>query len=132
MVVINMMPFAISSSMDSTIDLFAGYFLRVNVERSATTQSCNMSLPLLKLIFLGVSTYFVFSLLSAMLASMLGVLGYLLLLLLGPYLLLLLGFGRGGVIAHSIAASIQSMLGNVAAGSLFAMAQSIAAKGPKK
>ena len=37
----------------------------------------------------------------------------------------LVGFSSAGVVAGSIAAGIQSTIGNVAAGSLFALAQAI-------
>ncbi|PVG00923.1 hypothetical protein CPB86DRAFT_782166 [Serendipita vermifera] len=40
-----------------------------------------------------------------------------------PVALGVLGFSTGGVVAGSIAAGMQSGIGNVAAGSLFAMAQ---------
>lgn len=40
-----------------------------------------------------------------------------------------LGFGAAGVVAGSIAAAIQAIIGNVAAGSAFAIAQSIGATG---
>ena len=45
------------------------------------------------------------------------------------YCLPLIGFTSGGVTAGSLAAGIQSMIGNVAAGSLFAQLQSIGALG---
>ena len=41
----------------------------------------------------------------------------------------IIGFGPGGVVANSIAAAWQSSIGNVAAGSLFALLQSIGASG---
>lgn len=40
-----------------------------------------------------------------------------------------LGFGVGGVVACSVAAGIQAGIGNVAAGSIFALCQSAAATG---
>ena len=40
-----------------------------------------------------------------------------------------LGFGAAGVVAGSIAARIQAIIGNVAAGSAFAIAQGIGARG---
>nr|GAT54527.1 predicted protein [Mycena chlorophos] len=40
-----------------------------------------------------------------------------------------IGFGSGGVVAGSIAATLHSAIGNVAAGSLFAICQSIGAGG---
>ena len=40
-----------------------------------------------------------------------------------------LGFGAAGVIAGSVAAALQAIIGNVAAGSAFAIAQSIGATG---
>ncbi|KAJ3491922.1 hypothetical protein NLI96_g384 [Meripilus lineatus] len=43
--------------------------------------------------------------------------------------LLIVGFGPGGVIAGSLAASLHSGIGTVAAGSAFAICQSIAAGG---
>ncbi|KAH8925311.1 hypothetical protein BT69DRAFT_1348843 [Atractiella rhizophila] len=46
-----------------------------------------------------------------------------------PVLLSLVGFGAAGVGAGTLAAAIQSSIGNVAAGSLFALAQSIGAAG---
>lgn len=42
---------------------------------------------------------------------------------------IVLGFGTGGVVAGSVATAIQSTIGNVAAGSLFAACQSAAASG---
>jgi len=41
----------------------------------------------------------------------------------------ILGFGKAGIAASSTAASIQGGIGNVAAGSIFATAQSIGATG---
>ncbi|KIO18486.1 hypothetical protein M407DRAFT_246477 [Tulasnella calospora MUT 4182] len=49
--------------------------------------------------------------------------------LLGLGVCLALGFGAAGVAANSLAAAIQSSIGNVAAGSAFAMMQSLGAKG---
>lgn len=46
-----------------------------------------------------------------------------------PAALGVIGFGAAGPVAGSIAALIQSSIGNVAAGSLFAMAQSVAMGG---
>ncbi len=42
---------------------------------------------------------------------------------------ILMGFGTAGIAAASIAAGIQSGIGNVAAGSLFAFFQSLGASG---
>ena len=47
----------------------------------------------------------------------------------GAAVLPLIGFGAGGVAAGSIAAGIHSGIGNVVAGSLFAITQSFAATG---
>ncbi|XP_036145399.1 interferon alpha-inducible protein 27-like protein 2B [Monomorium pharaonis] len=47
----------------------------------------------------------------------------------GAYLLPILGFGSSGVIGGSVAASWQSSIGSVAAGSLFATLQSLGATG---
>ena len=47
----------------------------------------------------------------------------------GAAVLPLIGFGAGGVAAGAIAAGIHSGIGNVAAGSLFAVTQSFAATG---
>lgn len=49
--------------------------------------------------------------------------------LLGLGVYLILGFGVAGVAAGSIAATIHSSIGNVAAGSAFAIMQSLGAKG---
>ncbi|KAG9044793.1 hypothetical protein FS837_007524, partial [Tulasnella sp. UAMH 9824] len=49
--------------------------------------------------------------------------------LLGLGVYLILGFAPAGVAAGSIAAAIQSSIGNVAAGSAFAVMQSLGAKG---
>lgn len=46
-----------------------------------------------------------------------------------PIVLGLLGFSSAGVVAGSIAAGVQSMIGNVAAGSIFAALQSAGAVG---
>ena len=46
-----------------------------------------------------------------------------------PAVLGVVGFGSGGVVASSIAAGIQSTIGNVAAGSFFAVLQSVGAAG---
>ena len=46
-----------------------------------------------------------------------------------PVVLGAVGFGSGGVVATSIAAGIQSTIGNVAAGSAFAALQSVGAAG---
>ena len=40
-----------------------------------------------------------------------------------------LGFGAAGVVVGSVAAALQAIIGNVAAGSTFAIAQSIGATG---
>ena len=42
---------------------------------------------------------------------------------------ILMGFGTAGIVGGSIAAGIQSAIGNVAAGSLFAIFQSAGASG---
>ena len=42
---------------------------------------------------------------------------------------ILLGFGTGGIVAGSVAAGIQSLIGNVAAGSLFASLTSLGMTG---
>jgi hypothetical protein len=42
---------------------------------------------------------------------------------------IVMGFGTGGIVAGSIAAGIQSSIGNVAIGSMFAFAQSAGATG---
>ncbi len=47
----------------------------------------------------------------------------------GASIPIILGFGTAGVAAGSVAAGIQSTIGNVAAGSLFAITQSAAASG---
>jgi len=47
----------------------------------------------------------------------------------GASIPIILGFGTAGVASGSIAAGIQSTIGNVAAGSLFAITQSAAASG---
>ncbi|CAL6049375.1 Conserved_hypothetical protein [Hexamita inflata] len=47
----------------------------------------------------------------------------------GSWFLAKIGFGATGVIAGSIAAGIQAMIGNVAAGSFFAMLQGAAMAG---
>jgi galactitol-specific phosphotransferase system IIC component len=44
-----------------------------------------------------------------------------------PLILSGLGFGAGGVVSGSVAASIHAAIGNVAAGSLFAMCQAVGA-----
>lgn len=46
-----------------------------------------------------------------------------------PAVLAFAGFSAGGVVAGSIAAGVQSSIGNVAAGSMFATLQSIGATG---
>ena len=46
-----------------------------------------------------------------------------------PIILPAVGFGAGGVLAGSAAAAVQSTIGNVAAGSLFATLQSVGAAG---
>lgn len=46
-----------------------------------------------------------------------------------PLALPLIGFAKAGVVAGSIAAGIQSTIGNVAAGSVFAALQSVGATG---
>lgn len=43
--------------------------------------------------------------------------------------LMLAGFGAGGIVAGSVAAGIQSGIGNVAAGSVFATVQSLGMTG---
>lgn len=58
----------------------------------------------------------------------------LILLVVAGYALLLccirgIGFGHAGVVAESIAARLQALIGNVAARSVFAIAQSIGATG---
>ncbi|KAH8925309.1 hypothetical protein BT69DRAFT_1332286 [Atractiella rhizophila] len=50
-------------------------------------------------------------------------------ILAAPTILGVAGFGAAGVVAGSTAAAVQSAIGNVAAGSLFAFAQSIGAAG---
>lgn len=42
---------------------------------------------------------------------------------------MLVGFGSAGIVGGSIAAAIQSSIGNVAAGSAFAVAQNLGAQG---
>ncbi|KAH8925312.1 hypothetical protein BT69DRAFT_1332288 [Atractiella rhizophila] len=51
------------------------------------------------------------------------------LVLAAPTILSVVGFGAAGVVAGSTAAAVQSVIGNVAAGSLFAVAQSVGAAG---
>ncbi len=47
----------------------------------------------------------------------------------GASLPILLGFGTAGIVAGSLAAGFQSSMGTVAAGSVFAVTQSLAAQG---
>ncbi|KAI0264189.1 hypothetical protein BC834DRAFT_970915 [Gloeopeniophorella convolvens] len=49
--------------------------------------------------------------------------------LLAPVILGIVGFGAAGPVAGTIAAGVQAGIGNVAAGSLFALAQSVAMGG---
>ena len=60
-----------------------------------------------------------------------GIIGLILVLIIiaSPCILSAVGFSAAGVVAESIAARVQSVIGNVAAGGVFAFLQSIGAVG---